>query len=65
VSGGDDYEILCAIAENRWDDFAREARSVGVDVTPIGEVIAGNAAPKWLDTKGEDIALPQLSYSHF
>ncbi len=65
VSGGDDYEILCTIAEHRWDDFARAARGVGVAVTPIGEVIAGKAAPRWLDTKGEDVALPRLSYSHF
>lgn len=65
VSGGDDYEVLCTIAKDRWDNFARAARSVGVAVTPIGEVIAGNAAPKWLDTKGEDVVLPRLSYSHF
>jgi thiamine-monophosphate kinase len=65
VSGGDDYEVLCTIAKDRWDDFARAARNVGVAVTPIGEIIAGNAAPKWLDTKGEDVALPRLSYSHF
>lgn len=65
VSGGDDYEILCAIAEDRWDDFARAAHSVGVAVTSIGEVMADNAAPQWRDTKGEDIALPPLSYSHF
>ncbi|OPH82820.1 thiamine-phosphate kinase [Nitrobacter vulgaris] len=65
VSGGDDYEVLCTVAKDRWDDFARAARNVGVVVTPIGEIIAGNAAPKWLDTKGEDVALPRLSYSHF
>ncbi|EAQ35527.1 thiamine-monophosphate kinase [Nitrobacter sp. Nb-311A] len=65
VSGGDDYEILCTIAKDSWDHFAREARNVGVAVTPIGEVIAGDAAPKWLDTKGEDVALSRLSYSHF
>ena len=65
VSGGDDYEVLCTIAKDRWEDFARAARNVGVTVTPIGEVIAGNATPKWLDTKGEDVTLPRLSYSHF
>lgn len=65
VSGGDDYEILCTIAKGRWDDFARAARNTGVSVTPIGEVIAGNAVPRWLDTKGEDVAFSQLSYSHF
>ncbi len=65
VSGGDDYEVLCTVAKDHWDDFAQAARSVGVAVTPIGEVVADNAAPKWRDAKGEDIALPPLSYSHF
>ncbi|HRO01919.1 MAG TPA: thiamine-phosphate kinase, partial [Nitrobacter sp.] len=39
VSGGDDYEILCTVARDRWDDFARAARVAGVAVTPIGEVV--------------------------
>ncbi len=65
VSGGDDYEILCTIAENRFRDFGRAARSVGVAVTPIGTIVAGNTPPKWLDAEGGEIALPRLSYSHF
>jgi thiamine-monophosphate kinase len=65
VSGGDDYEILCTIAEDRFEAFARAARGVGVAVTPIGVVIAGKTAPKWLDAEGKEIALPRLSYSHF
>ena len=65
VSGGDDYEILCTVARDRWDDFARAARVAGVAVTPIGEVVAGDAPPKWRDAKGDDIALAPLSYSHF
>lgn len=65
VSGGDDYEILCTIAEDRFEAFARAARGVGVAVTPIGAVAAGKAAPKWLDTEAKEIALPRLSYSHF
>lgn len=65
VAGGDDYEILCAIPENRLDAFADAARLAGVAVTPIGTVIAGPAAPKFLDAKGSEIALTRLSYSHF
>jgi thiamine-monophosphate kinase len=65
VSGGDDYEILCAIPENRFDAFAQAAGIAGVAVTSIGTVIAGTAAPKFLDAQGREIVLPRLSYSHF
>src|SRR6202023_1622296 len=41
VSAGDDYEILCAIPEKRFEGFARDAGAAGVAVTPIGTIIAG------------------------
>jgi thiamine-monophosphate kinase len=65
VSGGDDYEILCAIPENRFAAFAKTAGLSGVAVTSIGTVIAGASAPKFLDAQGREIPLPRLSYSHF
>jgi thiamine-monophosphate kinase len=65
VSGGDDYEILCAIPENRFDAFAQQAGLAGVAVTSIGTVIAGTAVPRFLDVQGRQIVLPRLSYSHF
>ena len=65
VSGGDDYEILCAVPENHFDGFAEAARLAGVAVTSIGTVIAGASAPKFLDAQGREIALPRISYSHF
>jgi thiamine-monophosphate kinase len=65
VSGGDDYEILCAIPENRFEAFAREAGIAGVAVTSIGTVIEGTSAPRLLDTQGRELVLNRLSYSHF
>jgi thiamine-monophosphate kinase len=65
VSGGDDYEILCAIPENRLEAFERAAELAGVAVTSIGIIIAGSSAPKFLDAQGREIPLPRLSYSHF
>jgi thiamine-monophosphate kinase len=65
VSAGDDYEILGAIPENRYEAFARAAHLAGVAVTPIGTVIAGKAAPRFLDAQGRELALPRPSYSHF
>jgi len=65
VSGGDDYEILCAIPENRFEAFAQAAAQAGVAVASIGTVIAGPSVPKFLDAQGREIALQRLSYSHF
>jgi thiamine-monophosphate kinase len=65
VSGGDDYEILCSIAEDRFEAFAEAAGHDGIAVTSIGTVIAGSSVPRFLDGEGREIALPRLSYSHF
>ncbi|MHB8269051.1 thiamine-phosphate kinase [Bradyrhizobium sp.] len=65
VSGGDDYEILCTVPENRFEAFAGAAMLAGVPVTSIGTIIAGIAVPRFIDGQGTEIVLPRLSYSHF
>ncbi|MBN9007399.1 MAG: thiamine-phosphate kinase [Rhizobiales bacterium] len=65
VSGGDDYEILCTIPDERLDAFVKAAGEAGVAVTPIGRIVDGHASPRWSDAEGREIVLPRLSYSHF
>lgn len=65
VSGGDDYEILCTIPEDRFGAFVRAAEAAAVPVTSIGAVVAGPDAPRFVDREGKEIALQRLSYSHF
>ncbi len=65
VSGGDDYEILCAIPENRLEAFEQAAKLAGVAATSIGTIVAGASVPRFIDAKGREIALKRLSYSHF
>ena len=65
VSGGDDYEILCTVSPGAFDEFTRAAQAAGVAVSPIGTVIAGESAPKWLDAEGKELPLTRTSYSHF
>jgi thiamine-monophosphate kinase len=65
VSGGDDYEILCAIPESGLDAFVRAAGLAEVAVASIGTVIAGSSVPRFLDARGREIALPRRSWSHF
>ena len=65
IAGGDDYEILCTVAEDRVEAFAQAARDAGVAVSSIGTVVAGDAFPKFIDGQGREIVLERLSYSHF
>ena len=65
VSGGDDYEILCAIPEDGFEPFARAADIAGVAVSSIGTVIDAASPPRFLDAQGRDMPLKRLSYSHF
>ncbi len=65
MSGGDDYEVLCTVPENRWDSFTAAARQAGIQVSAIGRIEAGTAMPRFLDASGQPIQLKRLSYSHF
>jgi len=65
IAGGDDYEILCTLPQDRVTAFVQAARGVGVAVSSIGTVVAGNAIPRFIDGQGREIALERLSYSHF
>jgi thiamine-monophosphate kinase len=65
IAGGDDYEILCTVPEDRVERFTQAAKGVGIAVSSIGTVVAGSAAPKFIDKEGRPIALERLSYSHF
>lgn len=65
VSGGDDYEVLCTVPENRWDSLVDTAQKAGVKLTAIGTVEAGLAAPRFLDAAGQPVVMKRLSFSHF
>jgi thiamine-monophosphate kinase len=65
ISGGDDYEILCAVPEARMRRFAEAAGKAGITLAMIGTISAGTGAPRFLDAQGREITLQRLSYSHF
>lgn len=65
VAGGDDYEILCTMPEARVASFIALAEEAGVPATVIGEVIAGDVPPRFVDAAGGEIVLKRRSYSHF
>jgi thiamine-monophosphate kinase len=65
IAGGDDYEILCTMPEDRVDAFTQAVLAAGVAVSSIGTIVAGTSAPKFIDQQGREVALERLSYSHF
>jgi thiamine-monophosphate kinase len=65
VSGGDDYEILCAIPQHVLQEFLGAAEASGVAASRIGTVVAGASIPRFLNAEGKELALTRASYSHF
>lgn len=64
ITGGDDYEIVCAVPPEKISSFESEAAAARVPVTAIGEVTGGQG----LDVRGPDgasMALRRTSFSHF
>jgi thiamine-monophosphate kinase len=64
LSGGDDYEICCAIPSDRVDGFRAAAQAARVTVTDIGEITAGEGAT-FSQTDGTPMTFRLASFSHF
>ena len=65
VTGGDDYEILCAVAPERLDALLTDAERAGTPLTCIGTVTAGDAPPIFRQASGQNLRLGAGSFSHF
>jgi thiamine-monophosphate kinase len=65
LTGGDDYEIVCAIPGAKLDAFRAAALGSGVPVTEIGRITAGRAAPLFRDRHGQALEFARPSFSHF
>ncbi len=65
LTGGDDYEILASVPSSHAASFERAAHECGVDVTRIGEVVAGEAPPMFRDARGAPVHFRRGSFSHF
>ncbi len=64
LTGGDDYEILAAVALADSAAFTRAALAAGVAVTRIGTVEAGSAPARFVRGDGSELALSGRAYSH-
>jgi thiamine-monophosphate kinase len=64
LTGGDDYEILAAVAPDRADTFRAAAVAAGVAVTEIGRVSAGSGVTV-LGADGRPIEAGGGGWDHF
>lgn len=65
LTGGDDYEIVCAVPPARLADFRAAAEAAGVPVTEIGRITAGGEPPRFVARDGKPMQFKQTSFSHF
>jgi thiamine-monophosphate kinase len=65
ATGGDDYEILAAVAPERARAFEAAAAKAGVAVTQVGQAVAGARAPQFLGRDGAAVAFERGAFSHF
>ncbi len=64
LTGGDDYEILCAVPPAKVASFQAAARAAKVTVSEIGTITAGEGA-RFLGADGKALAFKRASFSHF
>jgi thiamine-monophosphate kinase len=65
LNGGDDYEIVATVAGSAASGFVRAAKAVGVPVTRIGRIVAGEGPPVVKDATGRTIGITEKSHTHF
>ncbi|MFL5003624.1 MAG: thiamine-phosphate kinase, partial [Xanthobacteraceae bacterium] len=64
LTGGDDYEVLCTMAPDKFAPFRAAAAAAGVTAIEIGRVTEGEGA-RFLDANGRPLTFARTSYSHF
>lgn len=65
ATGGDDYELLAAVAPEESAAFEAAAAGAGVAATYVGEALYGAAPPRFIGRDGREAAFRSGSFSHF
>lgn len=65
LTGGDDYEILCAVPPESLDAFLAEAAGTGIPMAAVGTVVAGEGPPAFAMSDGTQRVFAAGSFSHF
>ena len=65
LTGGDDYQVLAAIPENRRNSFEAAAAEAGVEVQEIAKLSGPESGLIALDESGQRLRFKHLSFDHF
>lgn len=65
LTGGDDYELLIAVALEKHASFEADALRAGIPVVRIGQLEAPGAPNRWLEADGRVKSFAHKSYTHF
>jgi thiamine-monophosphate kinase len=65
LTGGDDYEIVCTVPQERLAGFRAAAEAAHVPVAEIGRVTALKGSPQFFGRDGKPMQFKQTSFSHF
>ncbi len=65
LAGGDDYELCFTAPASRDADVLAASRAAGVDVTPVGSIVAGDALTI-IDRDGSTVSMDRIhAFDHF
>ena len=65
LTGGDDYEILCAVAPDNLETLRGEMAEAGIPLAAIGTVTSGDGPPRFAMADGAARAFAAGAFSHF
>ena len=65
LTGGDDFEIIAAVAPDKVEGLRAAAASASLEVTEIGVAAAQTREARFLTRDGRALAFKRPSYSHF
>jgi thiamine-monophosphate kinase len=64
-TGGDDYEILCAVPPSQNAAFEADAAAAGIPAHPVATARPGTAPPVFKDAEGRSLVVARPSFRHF
>jgi thiamine-monophosphate kinase len=65
LTGGEDYEILCAVPPSHSASFEADAAAAGIAVRPVATATPGDRPPMFKDREGRSLAFARPSFQHF
>jgi len=65
LTGGDDYEIVCAVSPESVTAFEAAAQAAAIPIARVGVAARGLGPIVVVDTAGERLALASASFQHF